>query len=144
MITGFFAREILPQPLIRAAVTVPDIRPEWISVAFVIDTGAAHTCIHAVDATRLFGLKQADLDPSRWADAAIIQGVGGSLAYRQLEAEYAFLRDDESWEVVAAPVRFGEFRSSSTPSLLGWDVLAQFDLEIAAQRNFIRLTRAQS
>ncbi len=89
MITGFFAREILPQPLIRVAVLVQELRSEWISVPFVIDTGAAHTCIHAVDATRLFGLKQVDLDPANWPTSTLIQGIGGTLTYRELPASYA-------------------------------------------------------
>jgi len=125
-------------------VHVPELRDEWISVPFVIDTGAAHTCIHAVDATRLFGLKQADLDPANWPGSTLIQGVGGTLAYRELRASYAFQRDDDAWEIVEAPVRFGEFRSSSTPSLLGWDVLSQFRLEVEASLDFIRLTRTKS
>ena len=63
MISGYFDPTILPQPVLTVAVRIAAVHPEFQLVNFIVDTGAAITCIHAVDAMRLFGMSPAGLDP---------------------------------------------------------------------------------
>lgn len=110
-------------------------------IPFVVDTGAALTCIHAMDAIRGFGLSPHELDPTSWSNTQTIGGVGGSHAYRTEVANYGFRKSDGQVEVIPSTVRIGEIRSQSTPALLGWDLLKFFRLEINGPNQTIALYR---
>ncbi|MEO6043876.1 MAG: hypothetical protein ABIQ47_08140 [Tepidiformaceae bacterium] len=141
MIPGFFARNILPQPLVEIVADVDGLQPDWVPIPFVVDTGAAFTCIHARDAIRKFGMSAESLDPDNWPPSDPVHGISGSLRYRTFPARLAFQRDDGGWEVVDAPIRIGELKSESTPSLLGCDVLKFFNLEVDVGNQIVRLRR---
>ena len=128
MIRGFFNPAILPQPILRVAVRIPAIHPDWQLVNFIVDTGAAVTCIHAIDAMRLFGMSPASLAPTALPNPSPIGGIGGGLTYGKTPAEYGFLRDGDQWHVLSGEIRIGELRSQGTPALLGWDLLKNFEL----------------
>lgn len=130
MISGFFAKGVMPQPLLRVAVRIPAFNPVFVATPFVIDTGAAVTCIHAIDATRRFGIPEGELDPTLWSASSVAGGVGGSIRYRESPSTYGFPRDDGGVEMIEGMVRIGEFRSGSLPSLLGWDLLRHFRIVI--------------
>ncbi len=79
MIRGFFAPDLMPQPLVQAVVVpIPSLRPEWVPVPFVLDTGAPVTCIHADDAHHLLGMPYTSLDPNTWdvPSAILAEWVG--------------------------------------------------------------------
>lgn len=141
MISGFFAPNILPQPLIRVAVRAEALRPEWVLVPFSVDTGAALTCIHAVDAIRQFGMTPASLDPTTWPSPTLLGGIGGGLSYMECPASYGFYRDDGEWEIIDRTLRVGELRSQGTPALLGWDLLRHFRLTLHGNSPSVTLER---
>ncbi len=130
MISGFFAPSVFPHPLVRVAVRIPSFSSQFLVAPFVIDTGAAFSCIHAIDATDIFGIPRTALDPSRWSGAQTGAGVGGSLRYLEVPATYGFPLDEGGAEFVEGTVRIGELKSGSLPSLLGWDVLRHFRIVI--------------
>ncbi len=140
MISGYFT-PYMPQPFIAVAVQVPSVRPEWVLIPFVIDTGAAITCIHAVDAIRHLGMTPAGLDPTTWASTSPIGGIGGGLNYLELPANYGFQRDDVAWETFSETIRIGELRSQGTPALLGWDFLRYFELRVHGGSQTVTLER---
>ena len=134
MIHGFWSGDF-PLPLVRAAVWGDGVRPNWVTVTFVLDTGASDTCIHPLDATRRLGMTPASLDPSGWANPTMSDGVGGSATYLTLPASYAFLHSDRT----LAPEFLDEetvgigaltLSSQALPSLLGWNVLRHFDIHV--------------
>lgn len=141
MIPGFFAPAILPQPLIRFALEIPSVRPGYVLIPSIVDTGAAFTCIHALDAIRYFGMTPAQLDPSTWANPSSIGGIGGSRLYLELPANYVFRRSDNTNELITGVIRIGEMKSAGTPSLLGWDLLKYFKMEMDGAAQTISLTR---
>jgi hypothetical protein len=113
---------------------VPALRPEWVPIPFIIDTGASRSFIHALDAMRKFELPPAALDSRSWPDAMQIGGVGGEIRARPLAAQYAFAHDDGStFEVIDAEVLLGDIGTQGLPSLLGCDLLANFELRIRLQ-----------
>lgn len=142
MIPGFFAPAVLPQPLIRVAVHIDGLQPDWAVVPFVIDTGAALTCIHAIDAVRLFGMSPASLDPTTWADPTPVGGIGGGLNYMERSASYVFLHTDGTTHQIDGVIKIGELRSQSTPALLGWDLLKHFRLEVHGSQQTVLLEPA--
>lgn len=131
MIPGFFAPQILPQPLIRLAVIVAEFPAAPAAlVPFVIDTGAALTTIHAMDAIRFFGATPAELDSSTWTNARPMGGIGGDIQCKPSAAQFGFKQFDGSLLVIDDEVLIGDMKSASTPSLLGWNLLKYFKLTV--------------
>ena len=106
-----------------------------------MDTGAALTCIHALDAIRIFGMTPSELDPSTWTNPMSVGGIGGGLLYREEPAQYAFPNTDGTFEFIDGTVLIGELRSQATPALLGWDLLKHFDLHCHGGNQTITLER---
>ena len=130
MIQGFFVPAVLPQPLVLVAVRIDAFGPDIAAVPFVIDTGAAHTCITAQDSLHAFGQNPADLDSAAWPDAVELAGVGGSLRAKVSPASFWFRNTDGSVEMLSTNIRIGDMRSGALPSLLGWDLLKSFRLVV--------------
>ena len=131
----------MPQPQIRMAVRIPLASPTPAVVPFIIDTGAAFTCIHAIDAIRFFGMTPALLDPVTWVNAKSIGGVGGSSMYIETPATYMLLRRDGQVEVIEGVIRIGELKTNGIPALLGWDLLKLFRLDVHGGDQVISLHR---
>jgi len=143
VISGYFPGEAPPHPYVDVAVRIGELSIEWVLVPFVVDTGAAKTSIHALDAIRRLGMSPADLDPSKWASSIQGTGVGGAVRYRTAAAEYGFHHDDGRWELVDGEVQIGELASHNQgiPSLLGWDLLQHFRLVTHGRDRTIVLER---
>ena len=142
MISGFFAPGILPQPLIRIAVSIPELGVNAAFVPFIVDTGAAFTVIHAMDSMRYFGATPAMLDPATWLTVKTVGGVGGSLFCKEVTASYGFRHDDTTLEVIHGTIHIGDIKSASTPSLLGWDLLKFFNMTVRGAEQILTLERA--
>lgn len=128
MITGLIEPGLVPQPWVRVAIQIADLRPRWVPLLFVVDTGASLSCIHAIDAQLEFGMTDADLDPSAWPSSFTIGGVGGSVRYRVHDARFAFQHDDGHLDIIGAPIRIGGLESGNLPPLLGCDILRHFEV----------------
>ncbi|HXU25387.1 MAG TPA: hypothetical protein VN697_15300, partial [Tepidiformaceae bacterium] len=137
-----------PLPLIRIAVWLEGITSEWVLVPFVVDTGATHTCVHPLDATRLLGMSAASLDAATWPRVEASSGIGGGANYLTTSALYAVMHDDHPTtppEIITGSIEIGELtaESQTLPSLLGWDVLQHFRVT-AEWRGQVTLERRAS
>ena len=84
--------------------TIADFGPTVALVPFIVDTGAARTTIHALDAIRYFGVSPASLDPGTWANRVPMSGVGGSVWCKESAADYGFRRDDGTIEAFSGSI----------------------------------------
>jgi len=85
VIRGWFApRSATPLPLVRVRLWLDGISFTWVSVNFVVDTGAAVTCLHPRGAAQV-GIHSSVLaDPRHWANPTHYGGVGGTASYYAL------------------------------------------------------------
>ena len=123
------------------AVIVDEFGPDAANVPFIVDTGAARTCLHALDCIRYFGVSPASLDPSTWPSPVQMGGIGGSVWFKESSATYGLHRDDGHVEVIEGSILIGDMKTSGMPSLLGWDLLKFFNLEVHGGNQTLRLTR---
>ncbi len=129
MISGFFDSAFgFPHVWVRLSF---EGRPPAL-VPFLIDTGASTTVVHAHDARRYLQLQKADLDPRQWPQEQIRSSsrVGGLTFYRVADASYEFPGDDGALGVINASVDVGGFDTERLPSLMGWDLLRRFRIEL--------------
>ena len=138
MITGFFDAES-GFPTIWVRVSVPGAGEG--RVPFLIDTGSSTTVVHARDAARYLRIPEDVLHPRSWPIEQVraAGGVGGMTFYRLMDASYAFRHDDGTDEVVEGVVELGGPDTAQLPSLLGWDVLRRFRLDLNASRERVAL-----
>ena len=148
MIRGFFdSRDQWPVPRLRVAVYIPGIKEDWVYVNFVIDTGSSSTCLHPLDATIGMGIAPGRLAlPQFWTEQTDHGGIGGSALYFPVEAHYAFLREDDEWKIIEDRIEIAQLRAANTqlPSLLGWNVLKHFRLNIDHSGGIVELDDPQS
>ena len=139
MISGFFDSESgFPYVWVRLGVQGLPSR----LTPFLIDTGASTTVVHARDALRHLHLPVTDLDPRTWPRERIRRssGVGGVALHRVLNAAYEFLDDAGPLVISNATIDLGAFDTGDLPSLLGWDILRRFRIEMDASRGMVALT----
>ena len=97
---------------------------------FIVDTGAARTIIHGKDAVRYFAIPESELDSSTWTNAKPMLGLGGPVRCKEASAHFAFRHDSGDVEIISEKVLIGASESEVMPSLLGWDLLKYFRLDI--------------
>ncbi len=120
-----------PVPRVRAAVYVPGFSKDWGFVDFLVDTGAASTVLHPVDAISV-GFDATTLaDAALWSNKRDVYGVGGTSVNYVLVAAYAFRHDNGQWEKFAAEISVAQLTiaTQALPSLMGWDILQKYRLE---------------
>ena len=108
---------------------------------FIVDTGAAFTFLSATDAMRYLNVPRAGLDSNNWTDAISVDGMGGKLRGRSTSALYGFRHGDRVVESIPGPMLVGDINSDGLPSLLGWDLLKYFRLDIHGGNQTIVLHR---
>ena len=139
MISGFFdSRYGFPHVWVRLSIAGG---PSDRLVPFIIDTGASTTVVHAHDALHHLRLPETDLDPRTWppSERRLTSGIGGIAACRAVDASYAFKVEGGGREIVRGTVELGAVDTSQLPSLLGWDVLRHFRLDLNASRGSVTL-----
>lgn len=125
----------MPQPLVMVLLQIPLIRADCVSIPFVIDTGAALSCVHALDAVAKFGMSPGQLDPALWPSSTEVGGIGGQLNYLERAARFGFVHDDRTVEIIESTIHIGDMRSQMIPSLLGCDLLSRFVLTVNGGRS---------
>jgi hypothetical protein len=134
VIRGFFAPAAgQPAPMVRVGVFLPTHEGRFGVVHFLIDTGATSTCLHPRDAMFALGLDPVELaDPERWPDRSYSRGIGGSVEYYRLPAQYLFIHDDMRPELIHSSIFIAQLRAENQglPSLLGRDLLQHFPLRL--------------
>ena len=121
---------------------LPSIAPKWTSVGFLLDTGAATTCVHPLDALARVDIPLGDLiDPTKWGHPENYGGVGGGARYFVVPAYYALLQDDGQWLQIPGDIRIAEatLGNLKLPSLFGRDLLERFKTVIDWSNRTIEL-----
>jgi hypothetical protein len=121
-----------PVPWVQVNLFLPGHSQDWQPVEFLLDTGAAMTCLHPRDAM-LVGVEPVRLtSAASWPRLEQSFGVGGAAAIFVTPARYAFERDDLPPYIIEGEIRVAQLSlgNQRLPSLLGWDVLKHFALSI--------------
>jgi len=131
VIPGFFDPErSRPAPMVRVDVLMSPATNSWLTVDFLLDTGAGRTCLHPRDSLRS-GLSEATLaEPGNWPHHQRMSGVGGSTLYYVTRTVYSFATDSGESEVIEGQILIAQPRpdNAGLPSLLGWDMLYRFEV----------------
>ena len=133
MIRGEFdPSDPYPKPWVRVFVFLAGISAKWTEVRFLIDTGAGMTCLHPRDAIAVGVTTTALMTPTVWPRVVRLSGVGGTMAYFETDASVAFPQIDGSLHLIDQKILVAQARRTNTrlPSLLGWDLLRGFRLNI--------------
>ena len=145
MINGFFRQGRGPEPYVRIGLDLPLLSPSpWVAVSFLVDTGASQTCLHPRDATTFFGTPRARLlDPNQWPRVADSGGVGGAAIYFPLPVRYGFVHTDGREEIIEGTIAVGQLTATNEwiPSLMGWDLLQHFRLDLHGRNKTVSLDR---
>lgn len=141
MIRGAFPPRRAPHPYLTVAVSLPELRPQWSLVDFLVDSGAAATSVHPTDAIRRLGLAPSQLDPSNWdaVNARRSRGIGGTAEYLETSAVFAFRDDALGWITYTDKLLLSEMRQDNQrlPSLLGWNLLEHLAVTMNGQTRSI-------
>lgn len=122
-------------PKITVGVYVPGISTDWTFIDFLLDTGAASTSIHPMDAVGKLGIDPDALaDKQRWTDRVGRFGVGGEATYFRVPTRYLFQSDTGQMLLHSTYGYLGHLDRSkprnqtleSLESLIGWDLLQIF------------------
>ncbi len=132
-----------PYPWVGAALYLPGYTQQWVVINFLIDTGAAGTCLHPNDAITRVGISQGALAlPQQWPIVVPRGGIGGKSDYYTVEAHYAFLHSDTNqFQVIHGTIDIAAITSAnqSLPSLLGWDILQYFKTTVDSRAGTVVL-----
>lgn len=138
MIQGYFINNAsYPMPMVRIAVDLPGIVTAPAVLEFLIDTGAAVSCIHPADAIARMRIRAARLSaPDQWSRTTEYRGVGGAAMYYLAAARDGFLHQDERTQIFEQDIQIAQLRTDNQtlPSILGWDIIQHFKL-VADWRN---------
>ncbi len=145
MIRGFFHpdRPDTPTPFIGAVVWIPSLFPDWRAMSFLVDTGAERTTIHPTDAMERLRIPRSTLErpPREWGTPGHAGGVGGSHLYYEIPAALGLYTDDGNADIRRIDVLVAPLspENRNLPSLLGWDVLRNFELTTNWPKRLVRL-----
>jgi len=120
-------------PTVRVGLHLPSITPTFVTVDFLLDSGATDSSLHPHDATTRLGINRATLkSPELWPNIQANSGVGGlSLCYLH-PAIYGFQHDDGRFQEIEGEILVAQPTSTNSkiPCLLGWDILRFFRIEL--------------
>ena len=128
--------------MVRVALYLPGIAATWSLVDFLLDTGAATTCLHARDAIERLRISDDRLNNAdAWAYAETYSGVGGGATYYVTGARYALLNERSEWQIMDGSVRVAQASSADAglPSILGWDILQNFTVSLDWRQKLVEL-----
>ena len=129
-------------PFVHARVSLPGLMPPTetvLSVPFLVDTGASSTSLSPRDAQDL------GLDLSRLNYSARSMGIGGS-SFSALADGIITLRGDGFDFVCPVSIRIAQptVHNMRLPSLLGRDVLRQFNMRYEAANGILQFISNES
>ena len=129
MISGYFSAR-WGCPFVWTKLAIPGRPPQ--PVPFLIDTGSSTSIVHAKDASTRLNLATDAMEPTAWAPEETVRrrGVAGVALSRLIEATFEFKHDDGALQAIAETIELGAVDSQQLPSLLGWDILSRFRIEL--------------
>ncbi|MGI8549827.1 MAG: hypothetical protein ACR2PL_03360 [Dehalococcoidia bacterium] len=107
---------------------LPDLQQAGV-IDFLLDTGAAVTCLHPLDARSRIEVERSQLQGLQpWGRLIDVVGIGGSVSYYVTRATYTFRQEDGHQRSIDGQIQIAQVRREvqTLPSLLGWDVLQHF------------------
>ena len=143
MIAGFFDPATPgPVPRVRVLVLSPQITQGWVPVDFLLDTGAASTCLHPIDAIFTVGIDPRALaDPQCWSQPRTYGGVGGRGVYYIVPITYGFEHLGGHLQTISGELAIAQpqLHNAGLASLLGRDLLQYFHVSIDWPRQHLTL-----
>ncbi len=129
MISGYFSAR-WGCPFVWTKLAIPGSPPQ--PVPFLIDTGSSTSIVHAKDASTRLNLATDAMQPTAWTPEETVRrrGVAGVALSRLIEATFEFTHDDGALQAIAETIELGAVDSQQLPSLLGWDILSRFRIEL--------------
>lgn len=131
--------------MVRIALFLPNITPNWVGVDFVLDTGADTTALFPRDALSVVGIDRAAFNnPTDWPRPKLMGTVAGDGESYPWPASYAFRHEDGRWERIDGQIDIVRPGPDTMPieSLLGWDVLRHFRITVEWSQRQIDLDRS--
>jgi hypothetical protein len=124
VITGIY--DLDQGAFLTGTVYFPPPVDDILEVSFLVDTGAARTCISLNDLLRLDGNTQGRIDIR---PGVPLRGVGGTVANFLARAGVGFVHDDQNMSRFSMDVSLMiDASTAGLPSLLGRDILFKGDL----------------
>jgi hypothetical protein len=120
-------------PTVSVSLLLPGITADFVAVEFLFDSGATTSCVHPQDARCLLGIPDSMLSSSLlWPGISASHGVGGTNMSYVHPAIYGFVHEDGRFQTMHDDVHVARPTTSNgtLPSLLGWDVLRRFRIEL--------------
>lgn len=106
----------------------------FVSIDFLVDTGATDSLIHPQDAKIKIGIDSSLLgDPAQWPNHEPTDGVGGQATCYVEPAVFLFHHDNgQAARQITHEIRIvpPTATNDTLPSLLGMDILSQFKLTV--------------
>jgi hypothetical protein len=127
-------------PMVRVWVRIPALSYESRRVRFVIDTGATVSVLQAIDAGQ-FGLSPEALSALSSQVGLTGQGMGGTVGNIPARATLTLTEEDGEDDPVQTVIMIADRVNYHLPSLLGWDVLKHFNIDIRGPERSITLSR---
>ncbi len=129
MISGYFSAR-WGCPFVWTRLAIPGRPPQ--PVPFLIDTGSSTSIVHAKDASTRLNLATDAMEPTAWTPEETVRrrGVAGVALSRLIEATFEFKHNDGALQAIAETIELGAVDSQQLPSLLGWDILSRFRIEL--------------
>jgi hypothetical protein len=126
-------------PVVRVSLRLPRIARDFVSIDFLVDTGATESYLHPLDAKVRVGIDHATLtDPPRWLNRQVTHGIGGRVTCYVEPAVYVFHHDDGHEQQITHEIHIAPPTATNAmlPSLLGIDMLRYFkvSMDYAGQR----------
>jgi hypothetical protein len=120
-------------PVVPVHIHLPGIRQSPVSVNFLVDTGNTDSCLHPRDARGRLQVEPALLaSPESWPSVRVSHGIGGTSLSFVHPAIYTFLYDDGRLQQIESNIDIAHPTPANErfPSLLGWDILRFFRIEL--------------
>ncbi|MXY88653.1 MAG: hypothetical protein F4Y92_07330 [Dehalococcoidia bacterium] len=72
------------------------------------------------------------MEPTTWTPEETVRrrGVAGVALSRLMEATFEFTHEDGSLQAISETIELGSLDSQHLPSLMGWDLLHRFRIEL--------------
>jgi hypothetical protein len=120
--------------MILVGLHIPEFSAGPAVIEFVLDTGASRTSLHPTDAITTIGIDRDTLDqpPNTWPPPEASNGRNGAVDYCEFPCTYYLLDEASGFSVFDESIRIAHLTAGNEriPSLLGWDVLKKFTVEI--------------
>ena len=120
-------------PVIQVSLHLPGITNGFVTLDFLLDSGSTDSCLHPLDAKGRLGIGDAMLS-SLQARPRIrsTHGVGGTALSSVHPAVYGFRHDDGRLQQIQGDLQIAvpTTANATFPSLLGWDILRFFRIEL--------------